>query len=295
MDVETVDHYAIQYPCFKRPQAAFYFTLLNQYETGWYGFPISTFIPLAVAWPTSTIVINLMDRLDAANQQLNLQNTFRSQLLGIIAHDVRSPLAVLVNLIDLYEDDLTPAEFNDLIKQLKPQLSFTQDTLDRLTLWVKMRMDDEVLEISEFTLKELESTLKEYGHRWGEFQNSRLEIEWNPTLKISADIQAVLIALTNLINNAMKFSPTDVAVKLGSSGTDDKVVLTVTDEGRGIPPKILSQLFRHKSMSNDARIKGGMGVGLFLSREFVQMVGGELDAKNLPGKGAQFSITLKRA
>ncbi len=42
-------------------------------------------------------------------------------------------------------------------------------------------------------------------------------------------------------------------------------------------------------------LKGGMGVGLFLSREFVQMVGGELDAKNLPGKGAQFSITLKRA
>lgn len=275
--------------------AGFYLTTFHSYDTGWYGFPISTIIPILVAYPTSAAVIRMMKRMEVLNRKLTIQNTFRSQILGVVAHDVRSPLAVLVNLIDLYNDSLTQEEFNELIEQLKPQLAFTQDTLDRLTLWVKMHMDEKNVNSSRFRLKDLESTLQEYGSRWGEYQDVKLKIDWDSSLTAHADVQAVIIALTNIVNNAMKFSPKGEEVTLTSELKDKQLHIHVTDCGSGIPDTVRNQLFDDTTLPTQDRQKGGVGVGLFLSNEFVQMTGGKLSAENMPEKGARFSITLRSA
>lgn len=270
----------------------FYWIELYKYPTGWYGFVISFFIPLVVALPISFFVIRLLNFADAARTELEVESEIRSRLLGVLSHDVRSPLAGLSSILDLLlEKDIEPQQAETLFKELKAQLNFTRDTLDRISLWAKMKIKDSGNALEEVKLDLLKSTVEEYARRFAESYGVNVEMDWAAGLKVISDEDVVIIALTNLSNNAVKYSPKNGTVTIGAKQQGDRVVLTVTDEGRGLPTEDLDELLSPTKgeylINTDS-----MGIGLFLAREFVQLSDGFLEARNIPGKGAQFSITL---
>ncbi len=273
--------------------AYFYITLLHTYETGWYGFVISFIIPLLVALPTSYFVIRLLNMADDARIRLEAETTLRSQLLGILSHDVRSPLAVLINLIDLLKEDLSQDEFNEIIEQLSPQLKLTKDTLDRITYWAKLRIHDAQPELLEVSIKEMEQDLIDYQKLLASSRNVKVSFQWDPSLKIITDKDIVIIVLTNLLSNAIKHSPAGGTVYIRTEVQDQSVQIHVEDEGPGIPSESLEDLLKVDPTNTTLGSGDSMGVGLFLAREFIEFVDGRLEARNRPEKGAQFSITLR--
>jgi signal transduction histidine kinase len=106
-----------------------------------------------------------------------------------------------------------------------------------------------------------------------------------------ARIQQVV---TNLLSNAIKFSPEGGTVTIGAAAEDDKVKVWVTDQGIGIPPEAMPNLFtKFFRVDNDETRKiGGTGLGLALIKEIVEAHGGHIWVESELGKGSTFSFTL---
>jgi signal transduction histidine kinase len=113
-----------------------------------------------------------------------------------------------------------------------------------------------------------------------------------PELEIEADRQLIAAALTNVLGNAFKFTPPNGHVWLRTKATKDQVVFEVEDECGGLPVANVEELFT--PWTQRSTDKQGLGLGLPLTRRTVQASGGEIDVRDLPGKGCIFSIRLRR-
>ena len=113
-----------------------------------------------------------------------------------------------------------------------------------------------------------------------------------PGVDVDADAQILSAAISNLLQNAFKFSHSHGHVTLRTTATDDRVLIEVEDECGGLPPGKAEDLFLPFSQRSEQR--SGLGLGLTISRKAVEAMGGTLGVRNLPGKGCVFSIELPR-
>ncbi len=112
-----------------------------------------------------------------------------------------------------------------------------------------------------------------------------------------ADRDRVEEVLTNLVENATKYSGEDTDIHIEAQVVNDKLVVAVSDEGEGIPGEELAKLFNkfQRVERDDARQTYGHGLGLYISRKFIEAMGGQLWAESEPGKGSTFSFSLPLA
>jgi signal transduction histidine kinase len=112
-------------------------------------------------------------------------------------------------------------------------------------------------------------------------------------LPILADPLRLEQALTNLLENAIKFSPSDSVIEVEITSPDAATVrLSITDQGIGIPEESRSQIFNRFYQAHAERHTGGIGLGLYISRQIVELHGGELQAEYPESGGTRFIITL---
>jgi CheY-like chemotaxis protein/two-component sensor histidine kinase len=111
---------------------------------------------------------------------------------------------------------------------------------------------------------------------------------------VNADADRIVQTLTNLLSNAIQFSPQGGTVRIVATEREADVLFSVSDEGQGIPPDQLDYVFGRFSQvdASDTRGKQGTGLGLAICRGLVEQHGGRIWAENLPGAGAVFSFTL---
>jgi CheY-like chemotaxis protein len=115
-----------------------------------------------------------------------------------------------------------------------------------------------------------------------------------PSTRLVADPDRVIQTLTNLISNAVKFSPPASTVRVSCARHDGEVLFRVTDEGRGIPADKLESIFERFQQvdASDSREKGGTGLGLAICRTIVENHGGRISVESVPGEGSSFSFVL---
>lgn len=116
----------------------------------------------------------------------------------------------------------------------------------------------------------------------------------NISLSILADKNKLVQVLINLLSNAVKFSPTDSVVSLSAEQRGNQIIISVTDQGRGIPQEFLSKMFTpftQAETADPARAKG-TGLGLAICKSIVEEHGGTISVKSEVGKGSTFSINL---
>jgi len=114
-------------------------------------------------------------------------------------------------------------------------------------------------------------------------------------VKLWADPERILQTITNLISNAIKFSPPGSEVSLSARKlADNEAQIEVRDQGRGIPMDKLEQIFERFQQidASDSRSMGGTGLGLAICRSIVAQHGGRIWATSTPGKGSTFTFTL---
>lgn len=113
-------------------------------------------------------------------------------------------------------------------------------------------------------------------------------------LQVWVDPNILTNILINLVNNAIKFTPDDGAIRVSGRNLADEVLICVEDNGIGIPANQLDQLFK---LDSDFRRQGtsgeqGTGLGLILVKEFVNVCGGKINVESEQGKGSRFCLTL---
>jgi signal transduction histidine kinase len=114
------------------------------------------------------------------------------------------------------------------------------------------------------------------------------------TASLWVDPDRIVQALTNLLGNAVKFSPPGTEVHVTGSIAEDGFVFRVSDEGRGIPAANMESIFeRFKQVdASDSRDKGGSGLGLAICRSIATAHGGTIHAESIPGTGSTFHLKL---
>jgi two-component system phosphate regulon sensor histidine kinase PhoR len=113
--------------------------------------------------------------------------------------------------------------------------------------------------------------------------------------QVSADKERVAQVVTNLVHNAIKFTPAGGRVVVGASRRGEDVIVSVRDTGIGIPAEELSRIFERFYKTDRARAGGGTGLGLAIAKHIVQGHGGRIWAESTPGQGTRVLFTIPYA
>ncbi len=238
------------------------------------------------------------DQLRRQAAELSEAAVRKDEFLATLAHELRNPLAPIRTGLEL------------LTKAAPPGLSPTLATMDR-QLSHMVRLIDDLLDVSRITQGKLElkrerillrhaieaavetsmPVVRAHDHAF----NASLPEE---DLWIDADLTRIAQVVSNLLNNASKYTPRGGTVSLSVNRACEQVSVEVSDNGIGIPPSRLDDVFTMFSQVNRSldRTEGGLGIGLALVHRLVSMHGGSVSAYSEGvGKGSRFVVTLPLA
>jgi len=249
--------------------------------------------------------------LEAANQSLQSEIAERARIaqalkeadrhkdefLAMLAHELRNPLAPIHNAIELMR-----------LKPLAdPQLNWARDVIAR-QLTSLTRLVDDLLDVSRITrgkinltrqvveLEGLISRAVETVHPLFDEHRHQLTLELpEPGVRVFGDPTRLTQAIANVLGNAAKYTDAGGQILLSATARGEHVEISIRDNGIGIRPEMLPHVFELFTQldRNDGRTQGGLGIGLALVQQLVQMHGGDVSATSAgPGTGSQFVIRL---
>jgi signal transduction histidine kinase len=233
--------------------------------------------------------------IEAQTANLQKVNDLKDKLFAVIGHDLRSPVANLSNIIEMFEDGyLTSSEVHELMKNINPVVKGVQLTLSNLVEWAGSQIKGINVNSSNVDIfllgVEMEQTfIPALQVKNLEFINSAY-----PGRGAVADENHLKVILRNLISNAIKFTPENGTITLGTTIENNQLIISVTDSGQGMSEDEVKKLFSintHFSHSGTSGEKG-TGIGLLLCKELVELNGGQLRVKSKLGKGSTFYFNL---
>jgi PAS domain S-box-containing protein len=222
----------------------------------------------------------------------------KDDFISVVSHELRTPLTSIRGslgllaggLLDLRSDqarrmiDLAVSNSDRLIRLINDILDVERMASGHVV------MDLEAVDVRGIVQRSIESV-----QALAESASIRLDGQAEAG-EIQADPDRLMQALTNLIGNAIKFSPEGSTVLVQARGQAAEVVFSVTDHGRGIPPEKIEGIFNRFEQvdASDSREKGGTGLGLAISRNIVELHGGRMWVESRVGEGSCFSFTIPR-
>ncbi|NOK16646.1 ATP-binding protein [Corallococcus carmarthensis] len=223
----------------------------------------------------------------------------KNEFVSTVSHELRTPLTSIRGSLGLLENGIV----GELPSQALDMVRIARTNTERLIRLINDILDLEKMESGMLELKLQPQTAQDLveatlagvqGMAETAHVTLRSDVEGAPQVK--GDRDRLIQVLTNLVSNAIKFSPqgSSVVVAAGFTG-DGRVRFSVTDQGSGIPEEKLPRLFgRFQQLdASDTRSKGGTGLGLAISQAIVEQHGGRIEVNSPPGQGATFHFTLE--
>ncbi|MET0400311.1 MAG: PAS domain S-box protein [Longimicrobiaceae bacterium] len=234
----------------------------------------------------------LFERERRARAEAEAASRARDDILGVVAHDLRNPLTAISMYASLLLE--MPRDADTQRGQLRTVLELT-DQMNRLIqdLLDASRIEAGQLRVrpSPLPLAPLLADAAEMVRMAAAGRGVALRVHAPEGLPpVLADRDRVLQVLSNLLGNAVKFTPRGGDVLVRAAAADDGVAVSVEDTGVGIPPEHLPHVF-DRFWQGDARRKGA-GLGLAIARGIVEAHGGRIRARSTPGHGSTFTFTL---
>ena len=238
-----------------------------------------------------------LTEMHRAQEKLREADRRKDEFLATLAHELRNPLAPLRNALYLARtsgagDERTGALHGMMERQVNQMVRLVDDLLDvaRITQG-KIALRLEPVEIARVVTSALETTaptVKQAG------RDIVVSLPDSP-LHVQGDAVRLTQVLSNLINNAVKFSEPGENIRLTVALDGEEAVLAVKDRGIGIPQEKLEEVFEMFAQLDRSleRSRSGLGLGLALARQIVQMHGGTIRAESAgPGLGSEFTVRL---
>jgi len=235
----------------------------------------------------------------AANvEQLRLAERMREELVTNISHDLRSPLASIQGYLEtlaLKDPQLTSEERGRFLEITLKNASSLQRLVEDLFELVMLDTRQVKPRCEPFQPAELaQDVVLKLKHR-AEAAGVALAADFAGEMPlVAADIGMIERVLTNLIENAVRFTPAGGSVAVSLAREGEAVLFAVADTGRGIAPEDLPHVFDrfYSADRSKAPSRGGTGLGLAIAREIVELHGGKLEAESRLGEGTCFGFTL---
>ena len=249
-------------------------------------------------WADRTATAVLLDRSrqreHEAREELELASRLREELLARVSHDLKVPLATVVaasrTLLE-HDDALGPTERERLQGMVDRNAA-------RLHRWIDDLFEDarhphvDAYRIADLPLCSILTAALDTSH--DALRRHRVDVSVPDEIHVRTDAQAAIRVCTNLLTNAAKFAPAGTRIRVDGEVVDTEVVVTVSDEGPGIAPEDLEQVFDPwtRRGHDDAP---GTGLGLSTVRQLVQRWGGRVWAESPARQGARLRFTMPLA
>jgi signal transduction histidine kinase len=228
-------------------------------------------------------------------RRLQELDQMKSDFVAITSHELRTPITAIRGFVEtltrnrgrLSEDQVD--SFMQIIDRQSGRLARLVDDL-----LVVSRIEAGTVRLSLEPV-ELPAFLQEVAEALGPEGRTRIVLDLDPKVgTVVMDPQRVEQVLRNLIDNALKFSPADGPVVVRAATSGDRIEITVSDRGDGIPSDELPRIFDrfHQTGSALTREKEGAGLGLYITKRLVEAMGGSIRATSAPGEGSAFSVRL---
>ncbi len=239
--------------------------------------------------------------LDDKSRQLETVSRHKSEFLANMSHELRTPLNAIIGFSELLQQqtvgDLNEQQLgylDDVLEAGRHLLSLINDILD-LSKVEAGQMELDLADVSLAPILESGLTMQaEQAARSGICLGSSLDPD---EISIEADERKLRQVVFNLLSNAVKFTPPGGRVDISARMADGVVEVAVADTGPGIAPDDQELIFEEfgQSRANDSGARHeGTGLGLPLSRRFIELHGGRLWVESAPGAGSTFRFTLPR-
>jgi PAS domain S-box-containing protein len=243
---------------------------------------------------------------ERAQREAEAANRAKSEFLGTMSHELRTPLNAVLGYVDLLDagvrgpvsdpqrDDLVRIRrsakvlmslVNDVLNFARVEAGHVEFHLEAVPL-DRVLTDLEALVAQPLRAKQIEYSHDSCGEGW----------------VVCADPERLKQILTNLLTNAIKFTPAGGRIRLDCAGEEtpagSMLAVRVSDTGRGIPSEALGRIFE-PFVQIDRHLTGesqqGVGLGLAIARDLARRMGGDLTVESVPGEGSTFTLTLPKA
>ena len=221
------------------------------------------------------------------NAKLKLKNRQRGDMVSAIAHEFRNPIASIMGYSQtLVDDSEIPQELRDkFLGKIYNNGTKIEALLSRLVLWNKFESGEATLHPTSFDIYTVVQDLKEYLSE--KYTKRDIFIEGNSYV-IEADRTLIEVVLTNLIENALKYSKDDIHVIIKEGR------ISVVDSGTGISSSDISKVTKKFYRSGTQSWDNSMGLGLSIVKSILALHGTELEIESKKEKGSTFSFVIEK-
>ncbi|AHF17358.1 hypothetical protein NIASO_06010 [Niabella soli DSM 19437] len=224
-------------------------------------------------------------------EEIKMLNKKKDEFIALATHELKTPITSLRGFLEVLQKNVSPEGINFSLlercsRQVNKLIMLLNDLLDvsRVQLG-KLQLRYEYFNIVSMATEVLSSFIH--------FEKHTLSVKNREPIIVYADRIRLEQVLTNLVNNAIKYSPSggDVEIKIWESR--DNIHLSVRDEGIGIDNEHLAEIFSqfYRAVDDQSNISG-LGIGLYISKEIIVRHGGTIEAKSRKGGGSVFTVSL---
>jgi two-component system sensor histidine kinase/response regulator len=221
-------------------------------------------------------------------------NAEKSKLFSIISHDLRSPLASVQQYIEiLRETDLDDAQKKRIESDLLDVINHTQEMLFNLLSWSTTQMNGTKVELTHVNISTVLKPIIEIYKPLAFKKEIQLTYSIHTPFEVVADSNMLQLIVRNLVGNAIKFTPSGGSIVVEVLESQSNCLIVVKDNGGGIKPEDKATIFSLKSRATfGTNNEKGVGLGLFLCKEYAEVQQGKLWFESEPGEGTTFYLSL---
>ena len=235
-----------------------------------------------------------LQREREAAAELTRLNELRTAMLAAIAHDLTTPVTVIRSIADILATDAfdDPEEPRFLAERVRTKADELAALVEQLRDFSRLERGRIKLEREPLDLRALATALA--ADLAGLHDDVVVEVQMDADVVVEADRLAVTRILTNLLTNAISFSPDGGRVRVLGHRLPRSVQVGVADEGPGLDPAVRDRIFDEFWQGSTAqrRTSGGLGLGLSIVRQYATLHGGAVWVDSEPGAGATFWVEL---
>lgn len=247
----------------------------------------------------SELLMRVSNHLELSKSKKELEKLLddKNKFISLVAHDIKSPLSGVKSLMGILVeeyDTMDEAEKKEIVESLYESIVNQYSFVDDLLKWGQLQLNrvelHKELVTPEHIIASIISVLKLNAMN----KSISLDSEIKTDKQIFADITHVENVISNIISNAIKFSPKEGHIIIGADYCDDMVVISVKDNGVGMSDSDKDKLFKNNIIhttpgTNDEK---GTGLGLLLTKEMVEKNGGQIWFESELGKGTTFFVSF---
>lgn len=236
-------------------------------------------------------------QINEKQEQLEQLNTTKDKFFSIIAHDLRNPLGSFKQILEIISSNFSNLDDADKIKfilMMKDSATNIYNLLENLLTWSRLQRGNIVYDPMPYCIYDVLYDSMKILEQNSMLKKINISIDADKKLRSSFDVNMISMIVINLLTNAIKFTKENGNILLSATATEGNIVVSVKDDGVGIPSSKLSKLFRIDSnvCTIGTANEKGTGLGLILCKEFIDKHNGNIWVESNVNQGSTFYFSI---